>query len=130
MKKNLNLLPGARQQHVKMRDRFMRLADSDGFTILEVMVAVVILGLSYVSILQSFSLSMSNIHKVRRVRAEIFTESMQLAQSTKFTGDSNLNSDDEYEGESTLFMEGLKYQLMTITSESGEMATLRLEKVL
>ena len=40
----------------------MGLTDTEGFTILEVMVAVVILGLSYVSILQSFSLSMSNIH--------------------------------------------------------------------
>lgn len=96
---------------------------------LEVMVAVVILGLSYVSILQSFSLSMSNIHKVRRVRAEIFEESLQLAQITKYTGD-DLDEDEEYEGESTVFIEGHKFQLVTITSESGEMATLRLEKAL
>ncbi len=96
---------------------------------LEVMVAVVILGLSYVSILQSFSTSLSNIHKVRRVRAEIFEENLQLAQGTKFTGD-DLTEEDEDERESTVFIEGHKYQLVIITSESGEMATLRLERVI
>lgn len=147
MKKNSNLLPGARLQHAKMPFKHSRdavqsfcsktkhldakrgMGSQHGFTLLEVMVAVVILGLAYVSILQSFSLSMSNIHKVREVRAEIFEENLQLGQMTKFTG-GGVSEAEEGEGERTLFIEGHKYQLVTITSTSGEMVTLGLEKIL
>ena len=97
-----------------------------GFTLLEVLVAVVILGLSYVAILQSFSLSLRNITKIDNQRANVFEESSSLIHDARFSGDTD-TEDMEVEGED--FIEGHKYRLVLVPSESGNMETLRLEKI-
>ena len=95
-----------------------------GFTILEVLVAVVILGLSYVAILQSFSLSLRNISKIEKQRANLFEELSNLIHDARFSDDTE---DMEVEGED--FIEGHIYRLVLVPSESGGMETLRLEKI-
>jgi len=97
-----------------------------GFTLLEVLVAVVILGLSYVAILQSFSLSLRNITKIEEQRASLFEESSNLIHDARFSGDTD-TEDIEVDGED--FIEGHKYRLVLVLGESGNMETLRLEKI-
>lgn len=105
--------------------RTMNMTRTDkGFTLLEVLVAVVILGLSYVAILQSFSLSLRNITKIEKQRANMFEELSNLIHDARFSDDTE---DMEVEGED--FIEGHKYRLVLVPSESGDMETLRLEKI-
>ena len=89
---------------------------------LEVIVAVVILGLSYVTVLQCFSLSLRNISKIEEKRTRLYDEVSQLLHASHFTGD----KDEAAEGEE--FISGQKYRLLLISSESGDLKTLRLEK--
>ena len=98
--------------------------ERNGFTLLEVLVAVVILGLSYVAILQSFSLSLRNIAKIESQRKNIFTELAKLLDDARFSDDTQ---DMEIEGED--FIEGHKYRLVIVKSESENMQTLMLEKI-
>lgn len=103
----------------------MNMASTDkGFTLLEVLVAVVILGLSYVAVLQSFSLSLRNIAKIEQQRLTLFEEVVNLLQDARFSDDTE---DKGIDGED--FIEGHKYRLVLVPGESGNMETLRLEKI-
>jgi len=99
-----------------------------GFTLLEVLVAVLILGLAYVAVLQNFSISLKNIDKISKTRQAVFEELLTFSEDTKFTGGNQLESDEEEEG--TLFIEGEKYRLVVVKSNSGELATLKLQTIL
>jgi prepilin-type N-terminal cleavage/methylation domain-containing protein len=99
-----------------------------GFTLLEVLAAVLILGLAYVAVLENFSISLRNIDKVSKTRQAVFADLNTFSSDTKFTGDTSLETDAKEEG--VLFMEGEKYKLMVVTSASGEMATLKLQPIL
>jgi prepilin-type N-terminal cleavage/methylation domain-containing protein len=99
----------------------------DGFTLLEVLVAVLILGLAYVAVLENFSISLRNIDKARGTRQEVFAELLDFSGMAKFTGETSLEPDEE---EGVLYMEGEKYKLMVVTSDNGEMATLKLQTIL
>lgn len=101
--------------------------NKSGFTVLEVLAAVLILGLAYVAVLQNFSLSMRNLDKVVRERTTIFQERVSLTREAKYTGQPAIL--EEEEGEGTLFMEGHGLRLLLIASESGELVTLKLEKL-
>ena len=99
-----------------------------GFTLLEVLVAVLILALAYVAVLQNFSISLKNIDKIGKTRQAVFTDLISFSGDIKFTGTFDLEGDQKEEG--TLFIEGEKYRLMEVTSESGELATLKLQPIL
>ena len=51
-----------------------------GFTLLEVVVAVVILGLAYVAILQNFSFSSRNIARLQDSRTATFENSLEFEE--------------------------------------------------
>jgi len=94
-----------------------------GFTILEVLVAVVILGLAYVTVLQCFSLSLKNIGKIEGQRERMFEDVSYLMYAAHFSGEED---DEEIDGEE--YITGQRYKLVLIPSKSGELETLRLEK--
>lgn len=99
-----------------------------GFTLLEVLVAVLILGLAYVAVLQNFSISLNNIEKIGNIRQAVFDELLAFSESIKYTSPDLLEDEEEEEG--TLFIEGESYRLMEVKSESGELATLKLQPIL
>ncbi|MCD6388224.1 MAG: type II secretion system protein [Desulfobulbaceae bacterium] len=101
-------------------------AETDGFTLLEVLVAVMILGLSYVAVLQSFSLSMQKIQHLETKRTEILDNLLGFEEEARFTGD--FDDDEEEETDFSLFLEGHKYRVVIITDDDTDLMSLKLEK--
>lgn len=90
-----------------------------GFTLLEVLVAVTILGMAYLAILQNFSTSLSNISRVERNSERFLT--VHLEMDKHFLAD-NID-DDELDGE--VYVEGLKYKVLLVRPGDDEkLATL------
>lgn len=106
----------------------LKCLNKSGFTVLEVLAAVLILGLAYVAVLQNFSLSMRNLDKVAKERTTIFQERISLTEEAKYTGKPGILEEEAGE-DGTLFMEGHGLRLLLIASESGELVTLKLEKL-
>ena len=117
MKENMNSPPGAGKKSWR--------ADRSGFTLLEVLMAVMILALSYVAVLQSFSLSMRKIEHLETRKTEIFDNQLGFEGQARFTGDFD---DEEEEGDFPLFLEGHKYDVLIITDENHELMSLKLER--
>jgi len=85
-----------------------------------------ILGLSYVAVLQSFSLSMQKIQHIETKRIEIFDNLLGFEQEARFTGD--FDNDEEEETDFPLFLEGHKYNVVIITDDDTDLMSLKLEK--
>jgi prepilin-type N-terminal cleavage/methylation domain-containing protein len=88
-----------------------------GFTLLEVLVAVLILSLAYVAVLQNFSQSSTNIFRLEKGRVAAMREAMALEQQLRGT---------DLAGE--VLVLGQKFALKKISSKDGELETVRLEK--
>jgi len=88
-----------------------------GFTLLEVLVAVLILSLAYVAVLQNFSQSSANIFRLEKGRTADLRESLALEQQLRGT---------ELAGE--VLVRGQKFVLKKIGSKDGQLETVRLEK--
>ena len=118
MTRNMNFRLGAESR---------KRTDNYGFTLIEVLVAVVILGLAYVAALQSFSLSMKNIHQLEEKRNEITASLLAFEKRSRFVGQDS-NESEEVEG--TIFLEGHKFNLLVVTDSSDNLTTLVLERSL
>jgi prepilin-type N-terminal cleavage/methylation domain-containing protein len=95
-----------------------------GFTLIEVLAAVVILGLAYVAVLQNFSMSMRNIVRIEQANNATLRDMLAFEEVV-------WPSDEETELDTSglpLFMEGRIFQLVVVTSDDGQMTTLKLEK--
>jgi prepilin-type N-terminal cleavage/methylation domain-containing protein len=88
-----------------------------GFTLLEVLVAVLILSLAYVAVLQNFSQSNANIFRLEKGRAADLRDALALEQQLRSTGNT---------GE--VLVLGQKFVLKKIGSKDGQLETVRLEK--
>ena len=95
-----------------------------GFTIIEVVVAVVILALAYTSILQNFSLSLRNIDRADTVQSELFNQ--QLLFESKLQ---EMAFSEEEEAPGEIFLEGNRYRVVLVTDESGNFVTLLTEPI-
>ena len=97
-----------------------------GFTLLEILIAVTILGLAYVAILQNFSESMSNIVRLDDRRTEVLEDSITFAQKTQ---PYLFGNDEEGDGETDapVFLEGHKYQLIIVTDDKDNFMSLKLK---
>lgn len=95
--------------------------DQRGFTIIEVVVAVIILALAYGTILQNFSLALRNIDRVDKKRTSIFEQQLQFEsrlQQMSFSDQGDQGDDGE------VFLEGNRYQLVVVRNETGELTSL------
>lgn len=88
-----------------------------GFTLLEVLVAVLILSLAYVAVLQNFSQSSANIFRLEKGRGADLRDALALEQQLRGT---------DLSGE--VLVLGQKFVLKKIGSKDGELETVRLEK--
>jgi prepilin-type N-terminal cleavage/methylation domain-containing protein len=91
-----------------------------GFTLLEVLIAVVILGLAYVTILQSFSMSSSNLFKIDTQRGEIFDAGLQFEQA--------LRNDESGVLKENVILDGKLYEVVQVKDESGSFVSYKLAK--
>lgn len=87
-----------------------------GFTLLEVLVAVLILSLAYVAVLQNFSQSSASIFRLEKSRVADLREAMALEQQLRGT---------DIAGE--VMVSGQKFVLKKIRSNDGQLETVRLE---
>ncbi|MEA2082710.1 MAG: type II secretion system protein [Thermodesulfobacteriota bacterium] len=104
--------------------RFLK--GQEGFTLIEVFVAVIILGLAYVAILQSFSVSLTNIDRLDRSASRLLNDVMEFERLL------HPGEDEEGEGEGEIgevFLEGSKYKLILIANEKRGLMSLKLEKL-
>ena len=93
-----------------------------GFTLLEILVAIAILGMAYLVILQNFSISLQNIGRLERKGISLF--SAQIEMDKHFVTD---NIDEEPDGE--VFVEDGKYKVLLVASEEDErLVTLVIKK--
>ena len=95
-----------------------------GFTLIEVLTAVIILGLAYVAILQSFSLSMKNITRIEKARANTLEEMLAFEQLLSPPED-----EPDQETDLPLFLEGRYYQLVVVAAEDDDIMSLKLERI-
>jgi len=96
-----------------------------GFSLLEILVAVTIMGLAYVAILQSFSLSARNIGFMDTSRAELLANSLAFEKQLAVMGQ-NIEGDMADSGE--LLVEGARYKLVLVTDENNDFMTVMLAK--
>ena len=96
-------------------------AEEQGFTLIEVLAAMLLLSLAYVAILESFSSSLAKVSKLDHHYARLLDlDHTVLSTPLFFPG----NEDEGDEGD--LYIEGSRYDLMLLTSESGMVETLAL----
>ena len=95
-----------------------------GFTILEVLVAVMILGMAYLVVLQSFSLSMRNIERIDRNGSSRFEAMLNME---KHFLSANIEEDgEEVEGE--VYVEDSSRRVVQFTDENNLLFSLKMEK--
>lgn len=94
-----------------------RQAADRGFTLLEVLVAVVLLGLAYVAVLQSFSMSSSQLVRLEKKRGAALGALLDFDRALQ-----------ETPAGGEVFMAGNKFVLRRFSSQDGQLETLRLSK--
>ncbi|MDD5758549.1 MAG: type II secretion system protein [Desulfobulbaceae bacterium] len=95
-----------------------------GFSLLEILVAVTIMGLAYVAILQNFSMSTRSIVKMDAGRTELLASAMAFERML-------LSLDQAEQGASDaagVLAEGGRYQLIEVIDENDDFMTLKLKK--
>ncbi|MEN8257567.1 MAG: type II secretion system protein [Thermodesulfobacteriota bacterium] len=95
-----------------------------GFTLLEVMTAVLLLGLSYVAVLESFSSSMHRLNKMEEKLEFFFSQDAVMTENIKYRGPAL----DYEENDNEIFLEGTTYTLSIATSETGLLQSLQLQR--
>jgi prepilin-type N-terminal cleavage/methylation domain-containing protein len=113
------------QQNTFLHKTMRSLSANKGFTLIEVLAAVIILGMSYVAILQNFSISMRNINRIEIARTGSFLDMLSFEQLLRPPAEEENFIPEEY----PLFMEGRVFQLVIVTDENENMTTLKLEKI-
>jgi prepilin-type N-terminal cleavage/methylation domain-containing protein len=93
-----------------------------GFTLLEVMIAVLLLSLSYVAVLESFSSSMKRLSKLDARLESFFRQDNQMTGHIKFSGPSL----DQEVSDGEIFLEGSTYVLTITASQGGLLHSLQL----
>ena len=115
---HLNLLrKEINAKYVKRSRKVSKTAAGQGFTLLEVLVAVVILSLAYVAILQNFSMSLGNITRISGKQDRLLENVLLLEQKMSAA------EGEEY----PIFLEGSNYKLVVVAVENEPFLTLKLE---
>jgi prepilin-type N-terminal cleavage/methylation domain-containing protein len=113
-------LPGSssEQRRKKVRQR----KGEAGFTLIEVVMAVVILGLAYVAVLQSFSFSLASILRMEDSKRQTLAASMEFDELMRASGKKDAEAGITYPA----YLEGNTYSLVLVVSNDDEFASLKL----
>ncbi|MCK5404094.1 MAG: prepilin-type N-terminal cleavage/methylation domain-containing protein [Desulfobulbaceae bacterium] len=95
-----------------------------GFTLIEVLLAVLIMSMAYVTILQNFSVSMRNIFRLDEKRTSMFENHLAFEQVLFGTG----GEDEDAVSEETVFLESASWALYQVATDDNELMTLKLVK--
>jgi len=95
-----------------------------GFSLLEILVAVTIMGLAYVAILQNFSMSARNITKMDEGRTALLTNALAFERTLLSLEQADKGGGDGAE----VLVEGGSYQLTQVIDENDDFMTLKLKK--
>lgn len=96
-----------------------------GFSLIEILVAVTIMGLAYVAILQSFSLSARNIGFMDKSRTQLLTNSLAFEAQLISMGQDN-EGDLAHTGD--VLASGSRYDIVLVRDENNDFMTLMLKK--
>jgi prepilin-type N-terminal cleavage/methylation domain-containing protein len=113
-----------RPQVVMVKKAQPRPAQS-GFSLLEILVAVTIMGLAYVAILQSFSLSARNIGFMDTSRAELLINSLAFEKQLVLMGQ---DKQGEMAENGEVLADGASYELVLVADENRDFMTIMLAK--
>ncbi len=108
-----------------MADRLFRNLQPAGFTLMEILVAVIILGMAYVAVLQNFSVSLKNITKLGASKTRVLENLLNFEGVLRAAAEEPTNAG---KGNRQTFYEGRKYQLVTVSNDDDEFMTLLLSK--
>lgn len=107
-----------------MNDLADTVKNKNGFTLIEVLAAVIILGLAYVAVLQSFSLSMKNITRIEKARESTLEKTLALEQLLY-----PQEEEPDHDTALPLFLEGRFYELVVVATEGDDIMSLKLERI-
>lgn len=96
-----------------------------GFTLMEVLVAVTILGLAYMVVLQNFSMSLKNIGRLETAGFRRFNQLLEAEK--QFLAPVEREEQEEIEG--LEYIKGRRYKLVEVEDESGDIVTLLLQRL-
>ena len=97
-----------------------------GFTLMEVLVAVAILGLGYMAIMQNFSVSMRNIERLEGQQSRLFNDTLQMEA---YLTPPRARGEEGEEVEGDEYLVGKRFRLLQVTNEGGDLATLIMERL-
>lgn len=103
----------------------MILTSRQGFSLIEILVAVTIMGLAYVAILQNFSMSSRGIFSMEEGRAKTLATSMAFEQTLLFM---DVEGQEKDTAGAEVVASGGSYDLELVRDEDDEFMTLKLKK--
>jgi prepilin-type N-terminal cleavage/methylation domain-containing protein len=95
-----------------------------GFSLIEILVAVTIMGLAYVAILQNFSMSIRSIAKMDEGRTALLASALAFERTLLSMDQADSKGVDGAE----ILAEGGIYQLTQVVDENDDFMTLKLKK--
>ncbi len=95
-----------------------------GFTLIEVLAAVLLLSLAYAATLESFSSSLAKVSKLDRHYEHLLKVEDEMLATPLFFSNRDTKKDDN----NSTYLEGSRYKLLMIQSEPNMVETLLLVK--